>query len=139
MKINNGFTLIELMIVVAIVSILAAVAVPSYQQYVLSGKRAEGKAFALDIASRQERHFTQNSRYAGTLSGTASAIILGMNSDTSENDIYTAVVTQLNGTATFLITLTPAIPDSTCGALTLTNTGDRDKVGGTGTAAECWR
>jgi type IV pilus assembly protein PilE len=140
-KKHSGFSLIELMIVVVIIGILGSIAVPSYNAYIENGRRAEGKAFALDIASRQERHFTQFSRYALTLNAGAaiSPTNLSVTKDTSENDIYTAVVTQPNGTATFLITLTPAITDATCGVLTLTNTGDRDKVGGTGTKAECWR
>ncbi len=141
MKINNGFTLIELMIVVAIVSILAAVAVPSYQQYVLSGKRAEGKAFALDIASRQERHFTQNSRYASTLNGTASAIILGMNSNTSENGQYTGRMALGTGNTSYVITVDPTFTDDECDNLTLSNTGQRGaKNVTTGSIVnDCWR
>jgi type IV pilus assembly protein PilE len=133
MKEPQGFTLIELMIVVAIVAILAAVAVPSYQAYVESGRRAEGKAFALDIASRQERFWTQNSTYADTLTGTCGTC-LNMPAATSENGYYSGATT---GGNTFTITVTPTPADSKCGALTLTNTGVRGS--GSGTAAECWR
>jgi type IV pilus assembly protein PilE len=137
-KKHSGFSLIELMVVVVIIGVLASVAIPSYTAYTENARRAEGKAFALDIASRQERHFTQFSRYALTLNAGAAVSItnLSVTKDTSENDIYTAVVTQPNGTATFLITLTPTITDSTCGALTLANTGAR---GAGGSVSDCWR
>ena len=60
---NRGFTLIEMMIVVAIVGILAAVAYPSYDEYVKRGNRTEGQAFLSDVAARQERYFSQNNAY----------------------------------------------------------------------------
>ena len=60
MKKTAGFTLIEMMIVVAIIGILAAIAYPSYQEYVLRGNRSEGQALLNDAAARQERYFAQN-------------------------------------------------------------------------------
>lgn len=65
-KTSTGFTLIELMIVVAIVGILAAIAYPSYQEYVLRGNRSEAQALLNDAAARQERYYTQNNTYADT-------------------------------------------------------------------------
>jgi type IV pilus assembly protein PilE len=134
-KKHSGFSLIELMVVVVIIGILASVAIPSYTAYVENGRRAEGKAFALDIASRQERHYTNFSRYAGSLTGSDNAS-LGMASLSSENSAYSGVITLANGNTTYTIELTPAITDATCGVLTLTNTGARNS--GTG-VAECWR
>jgi type IV pilus assembly protein PilE len=62
---NNdaGFTLIEVMIVVAIVGILAAVAYPSYTDSVRKGKRAEARAALMSLLQQQERYFTQNNTY----------------------------------------------------------------------------
>jgi type IV pilus assembly protein PilE len=139
-KKHTGFTLIELMIVVVIIGVLASVAVPSYTAYVENGRRAEGKAFALDIASRQERHFTQWSRYAGSFTAT-DATGLGMASADSENAVYSGVITLANTNTTHLITLTPAITDSECGVLTLRNTGQRGAKGvETGSiVSDCWR
>lgn len=60
----SGFTLIELMVTVAIVAILAAVAIPSYQQYVMRGKRAAAQAQMMEIANRQQQYFLANRAYA---------------------------------------------------------------------------
>src|SRR5690606_16242997 len=63
----RGFTMIELMIVVVIVGILAAIAYPSYRSYVLRANRAEARALLLDIAAREERFFSNNNTYTADL------------------------------------------------------------------------
>lgn len=63
----KGFTLIEMMIVVAILGIVSAIAVPSYTEYVKKGKRTDGKVELLRIAQLQESYFVQNLSYASTL------------------------------------------------------------------------
>ncbi|MDV7393712.1 type IV pilin protein, partial [Arthrospira platensis SPKY1] len=64
-----GFTLIEVMIVVAIIAILAAIAYPSYQEQVRKSRRADAKVSLLDAVQRQERFFTVNNQYTGVLVG----------------------------------------------------------------------
>lgn len=75
-KSDCGFTLIELMIVVAIVAILASVAYPAYTSAILKGKRAEGRAALADLMQQQERYMTQRNCYLGfttASNGTATA------------------------------------------------------------------
>lgn len=62
-KDHKGFTLIELMIVVAIIAILAAVAFPSYTEHILKGRRADGKNMLLQLSALQERFYSENGFY----------------------------------------------------------------------------
>ena len=71
-RVQRGFTLIELMIVVAIIAILAAVAYPSYRDYVLRGRVAEGTAGLQTLKADMERHYQNNRDYRDISSGAAS-------------------------------------------------------------------
>ena len=64
---NKGFTLIEMLVVAAIISIFASIAIPSYQDFVLKARRAEGISFLFQIMELQERYFTDNLSYATDL------------------------------------------------------------------------
>jgi len=73
---SQGFTLIELMVVVAVVGILSAIAYPSYQDSVLKGRRAQARAALAELLQQQERYMTQRNCYLGfttTKDGTATA------------------------------------------------------------------
>ena len=90
MRPGAGFTLTELLIVVAVISLLAAVAYPSYQKQVQAGRRAEAKAALTEIAQRLERFYTENNTYlnaclAGTSGCTAATTIYA---SASENGHY---------------------------------------------------
>lgn len=63
---SAGFTLVELMVVVAIVGILAAIAIPSYQQYVLKSRRAEAQSYLHQLALKQEQYWARHQKYAET-------------------------------------------------------------------------
>ncbi|MGI0117291.1 type IV pilin protein [Zooshikella sp. RANM57] len=68
MKKNTaGFSLIELMIVVAIIAILAAIAIPSYREYIQRGNKSEAKSKLMELMQVQQKYFTQNLRYANKL------------------------------------------------------------------------
>ena len=106
---NGGFTLIELMIVVVIVGVLAAVAYPSYQNYILKGNRASAQAFLMDAAQRQAQYFLDNRTYAadlGALFGTATPA-LAVPADVSKYYGTPVVATTAGPPPTFLITATP--------------------------------
>ncbi|MHB1145472.1 MAG: type IV pilin protein [Thiobacillus sp.] len=64
---QNGFTLLELMIVVVVIGILATIAMPAYQEYVKRGHRAAAQSEMMDIANRQQQFFLANRSYATTL------------------------------------------------------------------------
>lgn len=66
---QNGFTLIELMIVVAIVGILAAIAYPSYRDYVIETRRADAQGALMGLANAMERHYTENNTYRNASMG----------------------------------------------------------------------
>lgn len=143
-KLQKGFTLIELLIVLVIVAILVMVAVPTYQEQVQRGKRAEGKAFLLDLASRQERFYTQYAKYTSVASGgncPGEGCGLGMDDNESPEGRYEATIDCLpdDGTCTsYTITATPQTPDDRCTTLTYTSAGVKGSTG-TGTVDYCWR
>lgn len=128
-----GFTMMELMIAVVIISLLVTVAYPSYQEYVRKGKRAEGRGALLRAAQTQERFFTDQNRYASTAelataSGAGATIYSGDNPNLASG-AYTITVALGAGNTSFTLTATPnaAAPfaDPTCGNLTLTSAGVR--------------
>ncbi len=132
MRRNRGFTLIELMIVVAIVGILASVAFPSYVESVRKSNRADAKSTMLQVASQEERYYTENNVY-----GTVTAIGNAASPVRSSSGKHNITVATANVNATYIITATPVTTDSTCGNLTITNTGvTANSVGAA--AGLCW-
>jgi type IV pilus assembly protein PilE len=126
------------MIVVAIVAILAAVAVPSYRSYVLRSHRADVQALLSDIAARQQHFLMDRRSYAVSVSGAASANGLAMTVPASVSTWYTVTVTTDN-TARPPVFTASAVPTSaqaadTCGTLTINQQGTKS-ASGTGT---CW-
>ena len=129
-----GFTLIELMIAIAVVGILAALAFPSYQNYVLKSGRADAKAALYGAAQTLERCFTRYGRYDNT----ACPLEQG-DTEMSENDKYQLTVTTTTQT-TFDLTAAPQAPqdkDTECGNFTLDHSGAKG-VSGSGTVDDCW-
>lgn len=94
-----GFTLLELMIAVAIVAILATIAVPSYQDAVRKGRRTDAMAALLDLQMAQEKYRANNTSYAGTLGA------LGYNA-VSDEGYYDLAITASSANA-FTATATP--------------------------------
>jgi type IV pilus assembly protein PilE len=135
-----GFTLIELMIVVAIIGILAAVGIPAYNDHTKRARRAEGRNALLDIAARQERRYSDANQYTANLGS------LGMNDPAgctaagvqSDNCFYTLTLAVGTSNQSFTATAAPLSPDPQCGNLSLTSTGVRGKTGTAANAKDCW-
>lgn len=99
-----GFTLIELMIVVAVVAILAAIVVPSYQKYVRQARRADVKAFLTDLQMRQERWRAERPSFA-----TAAELgVAGLLTSHSSAQWYTITITKTDTDYTLTATATGA-------------------------------
>jgi type IV pilus assembly protein PilE len=141
MRGQHGFTLLELMITVAIVAILTAVALPSYREQVMKTHRADARQELLRLATAQERFYTNCNIYAKTLNGDqATCAGLGAAKSTidSENGFYEI---SLAGDGTqYTLTATPQNgqnKDLKCGKLSLTDAGVKGATGTLG-AADCW-
>ena len=133
---SRGFTLIEVMIVVAIVAILSAVAYPSYQEYVRRGARAEARAAMLKMAQYQERNFSDRGEYVAVTSSTTDEpwASLKFSGATNATRKYNITVNGTNGTVT--ATAANGFSDAVCSPLTLTSQGVK---GAAGDVATCWK
>lgn len=135
---QRGFTLIELMIVVAVVAILSAIAYPSYAEYIRRGHRSDAKAGLLQAQQWLERAATATGQYPTALP----AVFTGWTADSTKR--YSIGFKGAPTTTAFtLIATRKAGPQATdkCGDLTLTNTGVRsaDSYTVSDVEAECWR
>jgi type IV pilus assembly protein PilE len=124
---RNGFTLIEVMITVVIVAILASIALPSYQRYVIRAKRSAAQAQMMEIANRQQQFLLANRSYADKTTLTASGYTLP--SDVAANYDYTITLSTPPAPPTFLLTFVPSGAQQSDGNLTLSNDGAKTPAG----------
>lgn len=131
---NRGFSLIELLIVMVIASVLAMIAVPSYQASVIKSRRADGRVVLNDTAQRLERCYTQFGAYDA-----ADCPIADGEEILSQEGFYLVTVAVADA-ATYALTADPQgaqVDDGDCGSLGLTNTGVRS-ITGDGELERCW-
>jgi type IV pilus assembly protein PilE len=144
----GGFTLIEALIVVAIMAILAAIALPTYQSYIRRSRRTAAKTTLLDVARREEAYYSTNNAYTA-LSNLGYSGLVGstIEAPSTNEDYYNVTITlpnpnsQVAGTnASFLVTAAPQAQggqnQDTCGTYTLTDLGIQANTGNTDT--NCW-
>ena len=124
---SRGFTLIELMIVVAVIGILAAIAYPSYQNQIRKSNRAAAQAVMMDAANKQQLYLSSQREYADTLAK------LSVTPPTDVSRWYDITVVPDNGATppTFLITATPkaGTAQAADGNLTLDSAGTKMRAG----------
>lgn len=135
---QKGFTLIELMITVAIVGILASIAYPSYQEHVLKSWRANATGCLLELANRMERRYTGASSYEGEEPPDA-----GCRQESGMNDRYDFDFVDDPTATTFQLKATPkgVQANDKCGTLTINHWGQKNVVDAASgyDAAICWR
>lgn len=123
-----GFSLIELMVVVAIIGILASIALPSYNEHTRKTRRAAGAACAAAVAQQAERYYTTNMKYTGFTADTSIC-------EPKALEYYTVAPSGTPGAKTYTISATPkgVMDGDSCGTLSIDQTGRRSP-----TTASCW-
>jgi type IV pilus assembly protein PilE len=144
----RGFTLIELMIAVAIIGILVKLAYPAYTQSVKKSRRATAKTALLDLAQREERFMSTNNTYSATAApdlGYTAGSTFPINIASGTTAYYqlsvTAVAASASGPASFTGTATrinAQTADGECGDYQILSDGEQKITNATSTAAACW-
>jgi type IV pilus assembly protein PilE len=129
---SGGFTLVELMIVVVIIAILAAFAVPSYQSFVLESKRAEGTAALMRIMDMQERYYTN--QFPPSYTTDLTDLGYAASTATTESGYYSIAAAACGGGITTCVQLTATAQAEVAndGDLTLDSLGNRTRGGASG-------
>lgn len=129
MKKSQGFTLVEVMVVVVIIGILVSIGYPSYQEYTTRTSRSDAHTALLRMADMQERYYLQNQAYAPDTK------IAELGGATTKEGYYTLNVSAANADSYTLnavaVTTGPQANDTPCLTITLTSAGQRTPVG-------CW-
>ena len=131
---SSGFTLIELMLTIAIIAILAGIAIPSYQNYILKSRRADGKSAILDAQLKEEKWRTNNVSYTSTLADLVMPT-------TSVDEYYTVAISNTSAT-TYKITATHTgvqTADEDCKTLSIDEEGTKTSTNTSNAANDvCW-
>jgi type IV pilus assembly protein PilE len=132
MKDAKGFTLIELMIVVAVIGIISMIAIPQYSKYVIRGNRAAAEAFMMDVTNSEKQYLLDARSYTANWASTAATPNLAMTAPTNVTSNYTITISTLAGPPpSYTITATPVTGSKQVGDgnLTLDDLGNKGPSG----------
>jgi type IV pilus assembly protein PilE len=131
---KKGFSLLELMIVVAIIGIIAAIAIPSYQQYIFESRRSDAQIALTTAAAEQERFYTYDNQYTSDIDNLGGA--------TSPEGYYTMSVSATDTTYTLTataISTSTQFRDTDCRVMTLNHLGVKASLNSVpAVSTGCW-
>lgn len=138
MRSSKAFTLIELMIVLVVIGILAAIAYPNYTEHVRRGKRAEVKAALMEAAQALERYYSTHGSYLDSEGNFAA--VFATRTPTSGSANYSIAAQGAPTATTYRLRATRAgsMADDPCGDFQVSHTGERSLANATRTVAQCW-
>ena len=133
-----GFSLIELMVVVAILGILASIALPSYQESIRKTRRGDAKAVLMENAQFLERFFTQNTSYL--IAGANPALPVTESPKDGSSKYYDISLSGTNTASTYTLQAAPkgAMAGDACGTMTIDQAGVKGVSGGSKSVDQCW-
>ena len=140
MKRNYGFTMIEMLIVLAIIGVLGAIAIPAYRQSTLKSNRADAKITLTRLASLEERFYFRENNYTVNFTDIVTGLTGTVTTINSDKAYYSITISGTTAAWTLVAAATGnQTKDTDCASFTLTSTGAKTALNSGGTAnANCW-
>lgn len=132
---SRGFSIIELLMVLAITSILAAICYPNYRGYITRAHRTEGKTALLDLACRMEHYYSEHNTYKTATIGTGNKTDVLSQSQSEQLKYSLSIVRATNETYQLKATTKKPTEDMQCPSLTLNSSGTKGPSSGN---TPCW-